>query len=70
MDPALGIALWLVFGGTHVGLAAGPVRARLFARLGERGFTLLFWTVASVTFAALVTYAAHRFAGVPGLVLG
>jgi uncharacterized membrane protein len=72
MDPALGVALlWLLFAGTHLLLATAPVRGPLAARLGERGFTLLFSLVAAVTFAALVTYyAAHRGAGGPGLALG
>jgi uncharacterized membrane protein len=72
MDPALGTALlWLLFGGTHVVLATGPVRGPLVARLGERGFAALFSLVATATFAALVTYyAAHRTEGGPGFGLG
>jgi len=72
MGPPLVVALlWMLFGGTHVGLATGPVRARLVARLGELGFTLLFWLVAAASFALLVGYyAAHRLEGTPGLALG
>ena len=44
MEPALGVALlWAVFGGTHIGLATMPLRGRLVARLGEIGFTALFF---------------------------
>lgn len=70
MTPATVVGfLWLLFGGSHVGLAA--VRARLVPRLGELGFTAFFYLVASASFAALVTYyAAHRFQGAPGLALG
>lgn len=70
MVPAMVVAmLWLLFGGSHIGL--GVLRDRLVARLGEIGFTVLFYVVAAVSFAALVTfYAAHRFAGAPGIGLG
>jgi uncharacterized membrane protein len=53
--------LWLVFGGTHVGLSAGPIRRRLVAVLGETGFLVMYSAVAIVTFAVLVHYVAlHR----------
>lgn len=70
MEPALIVAgLWILFGGTHVGLAAA--RDRIVARLGEIGFAALYNLVAAVTFALLVTYyAAHRFDGAAGLALG
>ncbi|HLY36420.1 MAG TPA: NnrU family protein [Candidatus Binatia bacterium] len=72
MEPTLTIVgLWLVFGGTHVGLATRGVRDRFVASLGELGFRALYTLVASATFAALVMfYAAHRFEGAPGLALG
>jgi len=62
MEPALTVAvLWLLFAGTHIGLATRRVRAALVARLGEAGFTALFSTIASASFAAAVAYyAAHR----------
>jgi uncharacterized membrane protein len=70
MIPAATVAfLWLVFGGTHIGVAA--MRPRIVARLGEIGFVILFYAIAAVTFAALVTYyAAHRFEGAPGPAVG
>ena len=70
MTPAMVVTmLWVLFAGSHIGLAV--LRARLVARLGEIGFTLVFYLVAAVSFAALVTYyAAHRFAGAPGIGLG
>jgi uncharacterized membrane protein len=72
MEPALAVTLlWLLFGGTHIGLATGPVRATLVDRLEERGFTALFSAVAAASFTLLVAYyAGHRFAGAPGLALG
>src|SRR5438105_11902234 len=72
MEPTLAIVcLWLVFGGTHVGLATRAVRDPLVARLGELGFRAVYTLVASATFAGLVMfYAAHRFEGAPGLALG
>jgi uncharacterized membrane protein len=71
MTPALVVAaLWLLFGGTHIGLASQSVRGRLVARLGEMGFTALFYLVAATSFAWLIAfYAAYRFEGVPGLAL-
>src|SRR5438105_1612275 len=65
MAPVLGVlALWVVFGGMHIALASGRIRAALVARLGEWGFMLVFSLVAAVSFSALVSfYAAHRFAG-------
>lgn len=54
--------LWLLFGGTHVGLTMPPIRRRLAARLGETGFIVAYSAVAIVTFALLVHYVAlHRF---------
>ena len=63
--------LALVFDATHIALATGRTRAALVAALGERGFLVLYSTVASVLYAAVVAYyAAHRFDGPPGLALG
>jgi uncharacterized membrane protein len=70
MNPVVMVTLlWVLFGGSHVALAA--LRPRLVTRLGEMGFTLLFSIVASVSFTALVMYyAAHRFEGPAGFALG
>jgi uncharacterized membrane protein len=72
MAPALTLTgLWLVFAGTHIGLATGRVRAALVARLGEWGFLGLFSTVAALAFTAMVRfYAAHRLEGAAGPALG
>jgi uncharacterized membrane protein len=72
MEPTLAIVcLWLVFGGTHVGLASRALRDGLVGRLGELGFRVVYTLVASATFAALVMYyATHRFEGAPGPALG
>lgn len=69
MEPSLVVALWwLVFAGTHIGLAASPVRPRLTATLGARGFVVCYSAVAFATFAGLVhAYATRRFLGAPGL---
>ena len=71
MEPALTVAvLWLLFAGTHIGLATRRLRAALVARLGEAGFTALFSVIASASFAAAIAYyAAHRTEGAPGLAL-
>src|SRR5438045_5134156 len=72
MAPVLGVlALWVLFGGTHVVLATGRVRGALVARLGESGFRLLFSVVAALSFSALVSfYASYRFDGPAGPSLG
>lgn len=72
MEPVIVVALlWLLFGGTHVGLVIAPVRRRLVAVVGEGGFFALFTVVASLTFWALLAYyAAHRLDGLPGLDAG
>jgi uncharacterized membrane protein len=72
MEPVLGmVALVLVFGGTHVGLATRRVREALVSRLGEFGFGGLYTLVAALSFSVLTWfYAAHRFDGPPGLALG
>jgi len=72
METVLGmVALVLVFGGTHVGLATRRVREALVSRLGEFGFGGLYTLVAAVSFSVLTWfYAAHRFDGPPGLALG
>jgi uncharacterized membrane protein len=54
--------LWLLFGGTHVGLTIRPVRERLVRGLGEAGFIFVYSATAIATFAGLVHYVAcHRF---------
>lgn len=70
--PALAVAaLWLVFGGLHIGLTTRRIRAALVDALGERGFTALFSVIASVSFAvAIAYYARHRGEGAAGLALG
>jgi uncharacterized membrane protein len=72
MEPTLGVvSLWLVFGGTHIGLATVPVRGALVRRLGELGYRVLFSLIAAASFTLLVSYyALHRFEGAPGLALG
>src|SRR3989304_4255171 len=72
MEPALRVALVsLLFAATHVGLASLPVRRRLVARWGRRGFTWFFAAVASVCWAlAVSTYAAVQHDGAPGPALG
>lgn len=72
MEPALGVALLAVlFVGTHVGLATSAVRGRLIGALGEGGFVALYSLVASITFAAVISYyAGHRFEGMAGLAAG
>lgn len=69
MTPVIVVAaLWLLFAGSHVVLGIAPIRGPLVRRLGELGFTLVFYVVAAASFAALVTYyTAHRFEGPPGL---
>jgi len=69
MEPAVTIAgYWLLFAGTHIGLASAPVRTRLVQRLGEFGFAGLFSLVAAVAFTLLVhAYAGLRLEGGPGI---
>lgn len=72
MTAVLGVAaLWLVFGGLHVGLATRRVRAALVSRFGETGFLALFSLLAAVSFSGLVHfYSLHRYDGPAGLALG
>lgn len=72
MEPALTVAaLWALFSATHIGLATRPLRESLVARLGERGFVLLFSVTAAVCFALLINgYARVRGQGAPGPALG
>lgn len=72
MKPALVVVLfWLLFAGTHIGLATARVRAALHARLGVWGFSIVYSLIAAAAFTLLVrTYAALRFDGAPGLGLG
>lgn len=44
---------WLAFGGTHTLLSHPPLRDRLVARLGDRGFLLAYSLVAFATFGPL-----------------
>jgi uncharacterized membrane protein len=72
MDPVLQVVLLaLLFAGSHVVLATAPVRGRLVAAFGERGFRAVFFTVAAASFALLaVIYADHRHDGPRGPALG
>jgi uncharacterized membrane protein len=68
-NPVLTVAaMWALFIATHMGLATSRIRGALVARLGERGFLMLYSLVAAVAFAALVaTYVSVRDFGPPGL---
>src|SRR5262245_47226657 len=72
MEPVGRVALmWLLFGGSHVLLAVSPIRERLVALLGKRGFGWAFVVVAAASFTALVvTYTAVQGAGPEGLDAG
>jgi len=72
MEPTLLVAgTWLVFFATHIGLAIEPFRGALVRQLGNRGFFVLFYVVATVTFTIWVAVtAAVRLEGVSGLALG
>ena len=69
MAPSMTVGLvWLVFGGTHVGLATRAIRGRLVARLGEGGFVAFYSLIAALSFTALVgTFAVLRDEGAAGL---
>ena len=55
---------WSAFAGTHLLLSSLPVRQPLIARLGARGFQVLYSVVALATFIPLVrNYWAHKHAG-------
>ena len=72
MEPVFAVMFtWLVFGGTHIGLATLGVRSRLVARFGEQGFAYFFSGIAALAFTLVVTtYASVRFEGLPGPALG
>jgi uncharacterized membrane protein len=71
MDPVLKVVLgWLLFAGTHTLLSHPPVRDRLVARLGDRGFLGLYSLVAFATFIPLCwSFFAGRTATVVPLPL-
>lgn len=72
MEPAVTVGIvWMLFGVTHVGLAACGIRGRLVASIGERGFTFLFSGIAAVLVTVLVaSYAGARSEGASGPALG
>ena len=72
MEPTLlVVATWLLFFSTHIGLTSEPFRGALVRQLGNRGFFVLFYVVAAVTFTLWVAVtAAVRLEGLPGLALG
>lgn len=65
MSPAARVALlWLLFAGTHLGLASRRVEPALAARLGRRGYLGLYSLVALALFVPLVwVYFGNRHAG-------
>lgn len=55
---------WLAFGATHTILSSLSLRPRLIARLGVRGFQVLYSLIAFATFVPLVqVYFANKHAG-------
>ena len=59
---------WMLFGGTHIGLAADPIRSNLVSRLGAGPFRGIYSLVALASLGFLVfAYASTRPAG--GIVL-
>jgi uncharacterized membrane protein len=69
MTPGLMIlAVWLLFGGSHLLLSASTLRALLTDRFGPAGFTIIFSFVTAVTMTALiVAVAVYGDQGRPGL---
>jgi uncharacterized membrane protein len=65
VSPAALVALlWLLFAGTHLGLASRRLEPALSARLGRGGYLGLYSLVALALFVPLVwVYFAHRHAG-------
>lgn len=65
MSPAAQVALlWLLFAGTHLGLASRRVEPALTTRLGRNGYVGLYSLVALAIFVPLVwVYFANRHAG-------
>ena len=65
MSATLWIAFWWgAFAGTHMVLSSLPVRTRLIAGLGEKGFVGLYSLLAFATFIPLVwVYLGSRHAG-------
>jgi uncharacterized membrane protein len=64
METLLVVILWLLFGGTHIVLCAGPVRRPLERRLGE-AFKGLYALISIATIVALFWYyLTHKHAGV------
>lgn len=64
MATAAIVFWWLAFAATHMGLSSAPVRSRLVASLGQRGFLGVYSLVAFATFIPLVaTYFAHKHEG-------
>ena len=62
------ISAWLLFGGSHLLLSGSPLRAKLSARLGPRGFTRLFTGFTIITMTGLITAVAiYGDKGLPGL---
>src|SRR5438128_1691054 len=71
MESVMAVAgLWGLFIAAHIGLATSPVRDALVDRLGQRGFLVFYFIVASIVFIGLVAvYASVQYAGPPGLAL-
>ncbi|MBK7948783.1 MAG: hypothetical protein IPK00_08590 [Deltaproteobacteria bacterium] len=62
---------WIAFGGTHTALSHPPLRERLVAKLGARGFLLTYSLVAFATFGPLawIFFTSRVPAAVPLSVL-
>lgn len=64
MAAAAIVFFWLAFAATHMGLSSAPVRSRVIAAVGERGFLGVYSLLAFATFVPLVWfYFAHKHEG-------
>lgn len=55
---------WILFSGSHIAMSSTRWRPKLVARLGERGFLVVYSLVALLTFSFLAhSYAHHKHAG-------
>lgn len=72
MRPEISLLLWwLAFAGTHMGMSAVSVRAKLVSSLGERAFLGVYSVVSFAIFVPLVRcYLAHRHEGPLVLAIG
>jgi len=63
MDAGIIVVLWILFGGTHIGMSSLHLRQSLIDKWGNTGFLLVYSLISLLTFGLLVIYYDYARTG-------